>query len=118
MFVIRSGEFEWFDLSDYPIARGTVSWNGAPVHTKGFRIGDDCIGCGTCHEVCPQHDVFESSERPDLDAETPYVIDPGHCLHCGRCYENCPVQAIGYLKRTVTSYGTNSYTDGRRKHLR
>lgn len=101
MFVIRSGEFEYFDLSTHPITRETVSWSGAPVHAKGFRIGEDCIGCGTCYEVCPQHDVFESGDREDLGADTPYVIDPEHCLHCGRCYENCPVQAIERLEGYV-----------------
>lgn len=101
MFVIHAGEFEVFDLSNYPITREAVSWNGAPLHAKGFLIGEDCIGCGTCYEVCPQHDVFESSEREDLGVDTPYVIDPEHCLHCGRCFENCPVQAIERLEGYV-----------------
>lgn len=87
-FVIDAGELEFFDLGDHPIYREAFSFGGAEAREKGFRIGEDCIGCGICQANCPQECIDEG---------TPFRIQPEHCLHCGLCYENCPVQVIGRL---------------------
>jgi len=49
------------------------------------KITIDCIGCGTCHDVCPNGAIIEG--------ET-YQIDPLKCENCRTCLEACPVGAI------------------------
>ena len=71
-----------------PICRESSSFGGAEREEKGFRITEDCIGCGTCATVCPQQCIAEGE---------PYKIASAHCLHCGLCFESCPVEAIERL---------------------
>jgi ferredoxin len=54
---------------------------------------DECIGCGSCSEVCPE--VFEV--RDDAKA---YVISENKCDSCD-CEEAagiCPVEAISFIE--------------------
>ena len=57
------------------------------MHSAGkpYVEQEDCIGCGTCMEHCPQ-----SCIQPGQ----PFVIRQEHCLHCGNCFEHCPVSAV------------------------
>lgn len=84
-FCIESGQVEFFDLGKEPIYRESFSFGNEEREQKGFRITEDCIGCGSCAEGCPQKCIMEGS---------PYKIDPRHCLHCGLCKESCPVGAV------------------------
>ena len=88
MFVIRDYTIEYFCLSTRPITREYYVVGNAQLKPKGYVIGGDCIGCGTCQTVCPQGVIAVG---------TPYVIDANHCLQCGNCAENCPVEAIRRL---------------------
>lgn len=88
VFVIEDGTLEFFDLSQTPIYRESFVIGQAAITPKGFHIGDDCIGCGTCAEICPQHAIVGGS---------PFKINQSSCLHCGLCFENCPVQCIEKL---------------------
>ena len=88
MFVIRDYTIEYFCLSTRPITREYYVVGNAQLKPKGYIIGKDCIGCGTCKTVCPQGVISEG---------TPYVIDTNHCLQCGSCAENCPAEAIRRL---------------------
>ncbi|TXT53891.1 MAG: hypothetical protein BAJALOKI1v1_2270002 [Promethearchaeota archaeon] len=54
-------------------------------------IQDECIGCGTCVQLCP----METIELQDAVA----VINEDRCIGCGVCAHNCPEDAIK-LKRT------------------
>ena len=48
-----------------------------------------CVGCGTCHAVCPQDCfLFEAEDQP------PAVFYPRECWHCGACVIDCPEEAI------------------------
>ncbi|QDW74478.1 4Fe-4S dicluster domain-containing protein [Lachnospiraceae bacterium KGMB03038] len=90
VFVIRKARIEYFNLGVRPIFResyqiGEENEDGNGVIRKGFQIGEDCIGCGTCMEHCPQ-----SCIQPGQ----PFVIRQEHCLHCGSCFEHCPVSAV------------------------
>lgn len=91
MFVVRNGEFEWFNLASKPITRECLPFGQGIVHEKGFRIDESvCISCGTCEDVCPQHVVH-------MGENGTYVIDEAHCLHCGNCFEHYPVEVIERL---------------------
>ena len=85
VFCINKAQIEYFNLGVNPIFRETYLMGDAKSTAKGYYIIKDCIGCGTCQNVCPQNCI---------DAGNPYVIEQNHCLHCGACHENCPVNAI------------------------
>ncbi len=50
-------------------------------------IGDKCIGCTACKNVCPVNCI--SGERKEL-----HVIDQDACIKCGACIDKCPVKCI------------------------
>ncbi len=52
---------------------------------------EECIGCGTCVQMCP----MEALELEDAVA----VFDEERCIGCGVCAYNCPEDAIK-MKRT------------------
>lgn len=84
-FCMEEGQVEFFDLGKTPIERESFVLGGGKEVPKGFEITEDCIGCGTCREICPQQCIREG---------TPYAIRQEHCLHCGLCFEKCPAQAV------------------------
>lgn len=86
VFQIYEGEGEWFDLSKKPIERADFSFGILKVHKSGYFINDNCIGCGSCLEVCPQKCIYLS--------ETPAVIKQENCLRCGNCLKVCPADAV------------------------
>ncbi len=88
IYKLESYAMEYFTLATHPITREYFEVGSAAREKKGYRIGEDCIGCGTCQSVCPQQVIAEGS---------PFIIDEDHCLQCGNCFENCPVQAIAWL---------------------
>ena len=85
VFCLYEGQGEYFCLADHPIVRKSFCFGDVPLKQRGYRIGPDCISCGTCVSVCPQGAVEEG---------TPFRIRQENCLHCGRCFENCPVKAV------------------------
>ena len=50
---------------------------------------EDCIGCGTCVQICCM-DVFGPCEK----GAVPKVRYPDECWHCRACVMDCPVGAI------------------------
>lgn len=86
VFQIYEGNGEWFDLSKKPIERATFSFGKSETDNIGYFINGNCIGCGSCLDVCPQTCI-------DL-TETPAVINRENCLHCGNCKSVCPVDAV------------------------
>lgn len=48
---------------------------------------DDCVGCGTCAQVCPTR-AIEVSDDPVSRTRT-LRVDYGSCIHCGQCQEHC-----------------------------
>ena len=88
IFCLRSGWVEYFNLGERPILRAYYSWGGGAPPAKGYRITDDCIGCGACAAHCPQGCIREGR---------PFSIQPQHCLHCGSCALHCPAQAVECL---------------------
>ena len=54
-------------------------------------MGEKCIGCGKCAEVCP-HRVFNIADRKAQ------IKDKNACMECGACAMNCPCKC--YLCRS------------------
>ncbi len=52
-----------------------------------FTIGDKCIGCGACKNVCQVNAISGSPKEK-------HTINQKICTRCGSCYEICPVKAI------------------------
>ena len=51
-----------------------------------YKIGSDCISCGTCEGECPVSAISAG--------DATYVIDASSCIDCGACAGVCPVDAI------------------------
>lgn len=86
VFQIHEGGGEWFDLSKKSIERASFSFGKEEINPNGYFINENCIGCGSCLEVCPQQCIEISNN--------PAVIRQENCLHCGNCKEICPVGAV------------------------
>lgn len=84
-FCIYKGTVEYFNLGCTPIHRESFAFGDGKREEKGFRITEDCIGCGQCAQTCPQKCIREG---------TPYRIQQKNCLHCGLCMEACPADAV------------------------
>lgn len=54
------------------------------VKKVAYKIGEECIACGSCQPECPVDAISEG----DI-----YVIDPEKCIDCGSCADVCPVGA-------------------------
>lgn len=89
VFRIYDGNGEWFDLSKKPIERASFAF-GENENTKhGYIINDNCIGCKSCLNVCPQNCIDIIDKK--------MMIRQENCLHCGACFEKCPTGAIEIL---------------------
>lgn len=85
VFEIRDGTIEYFNLGVNPIFRESFALGEGNDARRGYRITEECIGCGECLANCPQR-CIEAGER--------YRINENHCLHCGNCAAVCPVHAV------------------------
>ncbi|MBD9097727.1 MAG: 4Fe-4S dicluster domain-containing protein [Ruminococcaceae bacterium] len=50
-----------------------------------YKIGDECVSCGTCESECPVSAISAGDDK--------YVIDADTCIECGACASVCPVGA-------------------------
>ena len=51
---------------------------------------DTCIGCGTCHRVCPENAIIMRQLKGKPKPKTNF----DYCKGCGICATECPVKAI------------------------
>jgi len=57
---------------------------------KGYRVTEDCVGCGICVQECPNGAITLTGTEANRRA----VILEGVCIQCGACVEACPSHAI------------------------
>lgn len=51
-----------------------------------YKVTDECLGCGTCMDSCPNEAIVEEEDA--------CRIDPEKCQDCGICVDSCPTGAI------------------------
>ena len=66
------------------------------------EVNSNCINCGKCIEVCPQHAMTSDGIKVSADEQ---------CFGCGLCKNICPASAIDIrlkkeLKNDIKDYFT------------
>ena len=90
VFKVYRGSGEYFDLTSRPVNRESFSFGGESVEERGYRITDECIGCGVCESYCPQECIV-------VEEGVSARIEPEHCERCGNCFDVCPMDAVERL---------------------
>lgn len=65
-------------------------FNKFAINLKGFRVNENCTGCGICEKVCNGR-CIKVEGKP---------VWSGRCTQCLACLHYCPVKAIQYGKNT------------------
>ena len=68
--------------------RNLTGYAVSEKHHEGMYCvaSEECIGCRSCRNVCPQSCI-------DFSSVSARIL-PEHCVNCGRCLEVCPAGAI------------------------
>lgn len=91
-FVVYRAKGEVFDYDfervqrNHKLERVRFSYGGFPFEAAGLRIGEGCIGCGTCVAHCSFDAIEKDGER--------YKINGNRCDECGNCVIYCPAGAV------------------------
>lgn len=87
-----------FAINDGPGIRTTLFMKGCPlrcvwchnpegISPKPVKLytKKKCIGCQSCVEICPQHNLTLTADG---------IKEVGDCLLCGKCTDECPTLAL------------------------
>lgn len=58
--------------------------------SKPIQVGNSCIGCGQCSEICPAESIQLRTEKITFDYD--------RCIRCYCCQEICPQESIDFHK--------------------
>lgn len=61
------------------------------VKARGFRVADNCSGCGLCADVCVLNNIKIAGGKP---------VWGENCTHCMACICRCPMEAIEYKEKS------------------
>ncbi len=107
---LKASIFDIHPLSthDGPGLRTAFFFKGCPLkcawcqNPESINVRDEvwhnplqCLGCGTCVEVCPEKAVSRDDDRG-------IRIDYGRCTGCGKCTLTCPGKALKKVGETHT----------------
>ena len=97
-----------YAVHDGPGIRTTVFFKGCPLRCRWCAnpesqkmtpeiafLAAECIGCGQCAQICPEHAVVFDNGRP--------LRDTAACTNCGRCAVQCPAEALQLMGRGTTA---------------
>ena len=98
-------EIQRMSTEDGPGIRTTVFFKGCSLHCLWCHnpesisphpqvhwVANQCIGCKTCLEVCPEGALAFSAEGNRVNRD--------RCTGCGLCARECPANALELLGRT------------------
>ena len=87
-----------FAINDGPGIRTTLFMKGCPlrcvwchnpegISPKPVKLytKKKCIGCQSCVEICPQHNLTLTADG---------IKEVGSCILCGKCTDECPTLAL------------------------
>lgn len=87
-----------FAINDGPGIRTTLFMKGCPlrcvwchnpegISPKPVKLytKKKCIGCQSCVEICPQHNLSLTADG---------IKEVGDCILCGKCTDECPTLAL------------------------
>jgi len=58
------------------------------------RIGEGCIFCPVCTNVCPTDAFSRTFEKPALKSGGTLDLEPDKCNGCNACVTSCPVDVV------------------------
>lgn len=80
--MIKRRETEDYSKMEIPAPSPFSNGN---ANVRGMMADENCIGCGTCAEVCPMDNI---------ELEDGHARIGDNCLTCLACFHWCPVEAI------------------------
>jgi formate hydrogenlyase subunit 6/NADH:ubiquinone oxidoreductase subunit I len=58
-------------------------------------IGDGCVGCNICIDICPYGCIGQQAPRPEADKHPTAILkEPKKCVACTMCRDACPIEVI------------------------
>ena len=85
---------------------GNPYFASAEYRTRISISAEQCIGCATCAEGCPQHVIGFSTAR-----HRALVANLDRCVSCYKCIDNCPVGAITVVSDEIPPQDAGLPTD-------
>lgn len=81
LFAYFFGQARWHRVCPLGVLFSLLN---SPFTKTAPKLGDICLGCGTCIDVCPGGAISLTGEN--------IKIDNKYCLSCGSCLEVCPAK--------------------------
>ncbi len=63
-----------------------------------LNVGESCINCGECPEICPQGALTKKENKEQLTL----IYEPIKCVHCQRCVNICRSKALSLESKSLS----------------